>query len=87
MDFYPEQHIVRPTAGPESDSDEETSWVMLNQEGEIVKLPNEKIFHKDRSRTSLELTPPKFLSTVASFSCKSDSGTVYITNKRVRTVT
>jgi WW domain-binding protein 2 len=87
MDFYAEQHIVQPTGGPESDSDEETSWVMLNQEGEVVKLPNEKIFHKVRSRTGLELAAPKSLSTVTPFSRKSDSGTVYITNKRVRLMT
>jgi WW domain-binding protein 2 len=83
MDFYPDQHLLIRNPNLESDSDEESSWVMLSQEGEIVKLPNEKIFYKVRSRISLELSGPKSLANVTPFSLKSDAGLVYITNHRV----
>ncbi len=85
MDFYQEQHRFAPAhnVNLESDSDEENSWVMLSQEGEVVKLPNEKIFYKVRSRISLDVTTPKSLANITPFSLKSDSGLVYITNHRV----
>ena len=85
MDFYQEQHrfTLSQHANVESDSDEESSWVMLNQEGEIVKLPNEKIFYKVRSRISLDVSTPRSVADATGFSLKSDSGLVYITNHRV----
>ncbi len=88
MDFYQEQHsyTLARNANVESDSDEESSWVMLNQEGEVVKLPNEKIYYKVRSRIGLDINPPRALANTSSFSLKSDSGIVYITNHRVSVV-
>ena len=86
MDFYQEQHsyTLAQNAAMESDSDEESSWVMLNQDGEIVKLPDERIFYKVRSRISLDVSPPRYMRNVTTFSLKSESGLVYITTKRVR---
>ncbi len=55
MDFYQEQHryaLAHNANIVESDSDEESSVGEISQEGEIVKLPNEKIFYKVRSRIS-----------------------------------
>lgn len=85
MDFYHEAHsyTLAHHANIESDSDEESSWVMLNREGEIVKLPHEKIFYKVRSRIGLEVSSPKSIQNITPFSVKSDSGIVYITNERV----
>jgi len=59
------------------------NWVMLNQDGEIVKLPDERIFYKVRSRISLDVSPPRYMRNVTTFSLKSESGLVYITTKRV----
>ncbi|OAA59542.1 WW-domain-binding protein [Niveomyces insectorum RCEF 264] len=86
MDFYQEQHsfaLARTASRYEDDSDEDTSWVMMNREGEVVKLPGEKIYYKVRSRIGLDLTTPKSLPNAPPFSVKSDSGTVYVTNNRV----
>ena len=85
MDFYQDQHryALAQNANIESDSDEESSWVMLGHEGEIVKLPNEKIFYKVRSRISLDISTPKSLANATPFTVKSDAGLVYITNHRV----
>lgn len=86
MDFYQEQHsytLARSSANIDTDSDEETSWVMLNHEGDVVKLPGEKIYYKVRSRIALDISTPKSLPGATPFSIKSDSGIVYITNNRV----
>lgn len=85
MDFYPDQHAYRVArmAVIEDDANENDSWVMLSREGEIVKLPHEKIFYKVRSRIGLELATPKVFRDAPPFSAKSDSGLVYITNSRV----
>lgn len=85
MDFYQEQHsyTLARNANIDTDSDEETSWVMLDQEGDIVKLPGEKIYYKVRSRIGLDIGTPKALPNTTPFSARSDSGIVYITNNRV----
>jgi len=83
MDMYPEHHayISARNARIDSDSDEETSWVMLSNDGELVKLPNEKIYYKVRSKIALRLT--SVVDAAAAPLAKSDSGIVYITNLRV----
>ncbi|EFX01078.1 hypothetical protein CMQ_6020 [Grosmannia clavigera kw1407] len=85
MDFYQEQHsyTLARNANIDTDSDEETSWVMLDQEGDVVKLPGEKVYYKVRSRIGLDIGTPKSLPNTTPFSAKSDSGIVYITNNRV----
>lgn len=87
MDFYhgveAHSYTLAQYANVDSDSDEESSWVMLGREGEIVKLPHEKIFYKVRSRIGLEVSSPRSIQNITPFSVKSDSGIVYITNERV----
>lgn len=67
----------------ETHTNDAVSWVMLSREGDIVKLPHEKIIHKQTSRISLELSRPNSLADAPAFDVKSDSGTVYITTGRV----
>lgn len=68
----------RPT-----DPDSTASWVMLNQGG-FVKLGNERILLKLDSRISCELSVPQELrARYAPFRCKSDKGTLFLSNKRV----
>ncbi|OIW24874.1 hypothetical protein CONLIGDRAFT_73500 [Coniochaeta ligniaria NRRL 30616] len=68
----------------ESDSsDEADSWVMLGQDGNIVPLQNERILHTSRPRVGLEMSVPRELQNAEPFSIRSDSGTAYITNRRV----
>lgn len=57
--------------------------MMLSREGNIIKLPHEKIIHQQTSRISLELSRPASLADAPDFNVKSDSGTVYITTGRV----
>lgn len=57
---------------------------MLNQSG-FVKLGNERILQKLESRISCELSVPAELKArCAQFHRKSDKGTLFLTNKRVR---
>ena len=73
----------RTTAEPPTD--EATSWVMLASNGDIVRLPNERIRHKVGGRTRLDLSVPDSLrSQCPAFSHRSDAGTLYITTQRVR---
>lgn len=68
----------------ESDSsDEADSWVMLSQDGNIVPLQNERILHTSRPRVGLDISAPRELRNAEPFSVRSDSGTAYITNRRV----
>ncbi|KAG5956009.1 hypothetical protein E4U57_002952 [Claviceps arundinis] len=68
----------RPT-----DPDSTASWVMLNQGG-FVKLGNERILLKLDSRISCELSVPQELrARYAPFRCKSDKGTLFLSNKRI----
>ncbi|CAK7565608.1 MAG: hypothetical protein SEPTF4163_003530 [Sporothrix epigloea] len=86
MDFYQEQHsytLARNVNTNSDDSDEDTSWVMMNREGEVVKLPGEKIYYKVRSRIGLDVSTPRSLPNATPFSLKSDSGIVYVTNNRI----
>ncbi|CAK7209906.1 hypothetical protein SCUCBS95973_000601 [Sporothrix curviconia] len=86
MDFYQEQHsytLARNSNVNSNDSDEYTSWVMMSREGEVVKLPGEKIYYKVQSRIGLDVSTPKSLPNATPFSVKSDSGIVYVTNNRV----
>lgn len=87
MDFYQEQHsytLARNTNIRTDESDEESSWVMMSREGEVIKLPGEKIYYKVRSRIGLDLSTPKSLPNATPFSIKSDGGIIYVTNNRVR---
>lgn len=86
--FLAEQHAwtLAQNAQVDSDdsSDEENSWVMLSQEGNIVPIPNERILHTSRSRVALELSTPRELQSAAEpFSIRSDNGIAYVTSKRV----
>ena len=86
MDFYQEQHsytLARKASINIDDVDEDTSWVMMSREGEVVKLPGEKIYYKVQSRIGLDVSTPKSLPSATPFSLKSDSGIVYVTNNRV----
>lgn len=86
MDFYQEQHsytLARNANVDSDDSDEDTSWVMMSRDGEVVKLPGEKIYYKVRSRIGLDVSTPRALPNATPFSIKSDSGIVYVTNNRV----
>ncbi|KAH8904384.1 hypothetical protein BR93DRAFT_143216 [Coniochaeta sp. PMI_546] len=68
----------------ESDlSDEADSWVMLGQDGNIVPLQNERILHTSRPRVGLDISVPRELPNAEPFSIRSDSGTAYITSRRV----
>ncbi|KAL1902376.1 hypothetical protein Sste5346_001355 [Sporothrix stenoceras] len=49
MDFYQEQHsytLASNASVNSDDSDEDASWVMMSRDGEVVKLPGEKIYYK-----------------------------------------
>ncbi|KJR88012.1 uncharacterized protein SPSK_07781 [Sporothrix schenckii 1099-18] len=86
MDFYQEQHsytLASNASINSDDSDEDASWVMMSRDGEVVKLPGEKIYYKVRSRIALDVSTPKSLPNATPFSVKSDSGIVYVTNNRV----
>jgi hypothetical protein len=56
---------------------------MLSQDGNIVPLQNERILHTSRPRVGLDISVPRELPNAEPFSVKSDSGTAYITNRRV----
>ncbi|EPE10678.1 ww-domain ligand protein [Ophiostoma piceae UAMH 11346] len=88
MDFYQEQHsytLARNANANSSDeeTDEDTSWVMMSRDGEVIKLPGEKIYYKVRSRIGLDVSTPKALPNATQFSIKSDGGIVYVTNNRI----
>lgn len=79
--FLAEQHTW--TLLRNAQSDDETSWVMLTRDGQIVPIPGEKILHTSRPRVALELTTPRELNIAEPFSLKCDNGIAYITNQRV----
>lgn len=85
--FLTEQHAWTLAQNAQADSDSSddlNSWVMLGQDGSIVPIPNERILHTSRSRVALDLSRPQQLQAAAEpFAVRSDSGTAYITNKRV----
>ena len=91
--FLQEQHTYhiqraqgqrRPSQQGTNRSDQRASWVMLRDNGDIVRLRGETIRHK-APKISFEVSVPKSLqSGRPPFSIKSDSGTVYITTYRVR---
>lgn len=91
--FLQEQHTYhiqraqdqrKPQQNGTNRSDQKTSWVMLRENGDIVRLRGETIRHKV-PKISFELAVPKSLQSGRSpFSYKSDSGTAYITTYRVR---
>lgn len=59
------------------------NWVMLRENGDVVRLHGETIRHRAQ-KVSFELSVPKALqSGRPPFSYKSDSGTAYITTSRV----
>ena len=91
MDFYQEQHSYtlarNANANSDEETDEDTSWVMMSRDGEVIKLPGEKIYYKVRSRIGLDVSTPKALPNATPFSIKSDGGIVYVTNNRVRAFT
>jgi len=49
----------------------------------FVKLPNERILFTSPSRTSLQISTPNTFPGAQPFTCKSDSGVVYVTNQRI----
>jgi hypothetical protein len=69
----------------ETEPDEESSWVMLSENGDIVRLPWEHIRHTKGPRISLELSNAKLTHGRAPtpFSVKCNDGKVYITTQRV----
>jgi WW domain-binding protein 2 len=75
----------RSTIPAQLDSDDESSWVMLAQNGDIVRLPWEHIQHTKGPRISLELCNAQRSHGRASapFSLKCSDGKVYITTQRV----
>lgn len=79
--FLVEAH--RWTLAQHSITDEKESWVMLTRDGQIQKLPGEKILLTSKPRVGLELSVPKELQVAEPFSVKSDNGIAYITNERV----
>lgn len=83
--FHHEQHAFtlaqQRAAAPRRVPDEETSWVMLSEEGHIIRLEGERFLHTAEG-VSLEMSAPKRQG-VAAYSVKSGKGTAYITNKRV----
>lgn len=79
--FLVEAH--RWTLLQHSITDEKESWVMLTRDGQIQKLPGEKILLTSKPRVGLELSVPKELQVAEPFSVKSDNGIAYITNERV----
>lgn len=87
MDFYQEQHSYtlarNANASSDEETDEDTSWVMMSRDGEVIKLPGEKIYYKVRSRIGLDVGTPKALPNATPFSIKSDGGIVYVTNNRI----
>lgn len=65
-------------------TDDDHSWVMLKQGGEIEPLEGESILLKTPDYVSLELRVPQGLRTSnPNFSLKCDDGVAYVTNKRV----
>ncbi|EGZ67847.1 hypothetical protein NEUTE2DRAFT_141599 [Neurospora tetrasperma FGSC 2509] len=79
--FLVEAH--RWTLAQHSITDEKESWVMLTRDGQIQKLPGEKILLTSKPRVGLELSVPKELQVAEPFSVKSDNGIAYITNERI----
>lgn len=81
----PHDYLISAPNPPRAvDPDNANSWVMLNQSG-FVKLGNERILQKLESRISCELTVPLELrARCEPFQRKSDKGTLFLTNKRVR---
>ncbi|OAA51739.1 WW-domain-binding protein [Metarhizium rileyi] len=81
----PHDYLITSPSRPRrpTDPDCSTSWVMLNQGG-FVKLGNERILLKLESRISCELSVPQELKARCNpFQCKSDKGTLFLTNKRI----
>ncbi len=64
-------------------TDEAASWVMLNQDGGIIPMPNERILYTSRPRIGLDISTPRQFRLTEPFAVKSDSGLAYITNQRV----
>lgn len=81
----PHDYLITSPSRPRrpTDPDSSASWVMLNQGG-FVKLGNERILLKLDSRISCDLSVPQELKARCTpFQCKSDKGTLFLTNKRV----
>ncbi len=64
-------------------TDEAASWVMLNQDGGIIPMPNERILYTSRPRIGLDISTPRQFRLTEPFAVKSDNGLAYITNQRV----
>lgn len=66
------------------ETDNDRSWVMLKQNGDIEPLEGESVLLKSPGRVSLELKVPEGLRTPnAKFSVKCDDGVAYVTTQRV----
>lgn len=76
---------ARALQSPDPDeTDNEGSWVMLKQNGDIEPLEGESVLLKSPGRVSLELKVPDGLRTPhANFSVKCDDGVAYVTTQRV----
>lgn len=84
MDNPHDYLISSPRPPRQINPDSVHSWVMLNESG-FVKLGNERILLKLDSRISCDLSVPQELrATGVQFHRKSDKGTLFLTNKRVR---
>ena len=76
--------ITSPITPRQVDPDTSDSWVMLSQGG-FVKLGNERILMKLDSRISCDLSVPQEVrARCTPFHRKSDKGSLFLTNKRVR---
>jgi len=82
--FHQEQHAYNLRLAQQK-LKSTNSWVMTaaGTDG-FIKLPNEQILFTSPSRTSLQVSSPNSFPAAQPFTCKSDSGIVYITNQRVR---
>lgn len=79
--------ITRPTPSRRTNPNNSDSWVMLNGNG-FVKLGNERVLLKHDSRISCTLSvPQEHRPHCTPFNRKSDRGTLFLTNKRVRLLT
>ncbi|EEY21943.1 hypothetical protein D7B24_003415 [Verticillium nonalfalfae] len=73
----------RELAQASLNSNHQSSWVMIRDNGNIIPLDNERIRHRT-NKISLELSVPKALQQGRTpFSHKSADGTAYITTRRV----
>ena len=66
-----------------SEADEEASWVMLGQNGNIVPMPNEKILYSSKPRVGLDISTPHHAPDSEPYAVKSNNGRAYVTNQRV----